>query len=133
MTPKNFTIGNDEYQLIPHTGFEAVNLDRKVLGLVGRIAGVEGDGIALLAGALESYSDSEFRWLVETTLKRVTVVTAGKQSRSLGNMDVVAEHFDGQMQNLYAVLFEVWRLEKLSPFAQQTEVKTDGASTTPTP
>ena len=38
MTPINFKVGDEEYQLLPHTGFEAIDLDRKVLGVIGRMA-----------------------------------------------------------------------------------------------
>lgn len=121
MDPINFKVGDEEYQLLPHTGFVALNLDRKVLGLFSRMysgAAVDSENAFFaLSDALESFSDSEYRWLVETTLSRVTVVTPGKKSFSLNNEKIIAEHFAGQMQNLYAVLFEVWKGEKLSPFA----------------
>lgn len=123
MQPLNFTIGEDDYQLIPHTGFTAVNLDRKVLGLFGAMCSApeslsEATAFVALASALDSLSPSDYRWLVETTLSRVTVVTEGKRHISLGDMDAVSEHFSGHMQDLYSVLFEVWRQERLSPFAQ---------------
>lgn len=122
MQPINFKIGDDEYQLLPHTGFTAIDLDRKVLSLFGKMYGSaeainEQNAFVALAEAFESFSSSEYRWLVETTLQRVTVVTSGKKNFSLGTAEAVAGHFAGQMQNLYAVLFEVWKQEKLSPFA----------------
>lgn len=123
MEPINFRVGDDDYQLIPHTGFTAINLDRKVLGLFGSMC-ASGDSLSeetafvALASALESLSAADYRWLVETTLSRVTVVTDGKKHVSLGDAEIAAAHFYGQMQNLYAVLFEVWRRERLSPFAQ---------------
>ena len=124
MTPINFKVGDEEYQLLPHTGFTAVNLDRKVLGLVGRIA-ISGasltDGeigaFAALSGAFSEMGDSEYRWIVENTLNRVTVVTPGKKNYSLADMDVIAEHFSGKMNQLYEVMVRVWKEEKLSPFA----------------
>ena len=129
MEPINFKVGNDEYQLIPHTGFTALDLDRKVLGLVGKMASgmVDGDefsAYAMLSGAFSEMSASDYRWLVDTTLNRVTVVTSGKKSFSLGDMDVIASHFSGKMDEMYTVMMKVWQLEKLSPFAK---APTDGA------
>lgn len=122
MTPIQFKVGVDEYQLIPHTGFEAINLDRKVLGLIGRMArsGAEMSddmgAFAVLADTLAELGDSEYKWIVETTLKNVTVVTAGKKNKALSDMDAVAEHFSGKFNDLYSVLIQVWKEEKLSPF-----------------
>lgn len=124
MTPINFKVGDDEYQLLPHTGFTAVNLDRKVLGLVGKMASSgmslsdgEMGAFAALSGALSDLDDGEYRWIVETTLNRLTVVTPGQKNRSLSDMDAISEHFSGKMNQLYEVLVQVWKEEKLSPFA----------------
>lgn len=132
MTPINFKVGEDEYQLLPHTGFEAINLDRKVLGLIGRMArsgsALSDDmtAFAVLADTLAELGDSEYRWIVGTTLKNVTVVTAGKKNVSLSDMDKVAEHFSGKFNDLYAVLIQVWKEEKLSPFATAPKTETSG-------
>lgn len=37
MNPVIFELENEKYQLIPHTGFEAINLYRKVNGAVGNM------------------------------------------------------------------------------------------------
>lgn len=132
MTPVNFKVGEDEYQLLPHTGFEAINLDRKVLGLIGRMArsgsALSDDmtAFAVLADTLAELGDSEYRWIVGTTLKNVTVVTSGKKNVSLSDMDKVAEHFSGKFNDLYAVLIQVWKEEKLSPFATAPKTETSG-------
>lgn len=132
MTPINFKVGEDEYQLLPHTGFEAINLDRKVLGLIGRMArsgsALSDDmtAFAVLADTLAELGDSEYKWIVGTTLKNVTVVTAGKKNVSLSDMDKVAEHFSGKFNDLYAVLIQVWKEEKLSPFATAPKTETSG-------
>lgn len=131
MTPVNFKVGDEEYQLLPHTGFTAINLDRKVLGLVGRMAtAFAGDddmaAFAMLSGALSDMGDSEYRWLVETTLGRVTVVTPGKKNVSLGDMDAIAEHFSGNMGGLYELLIRVWKEEKLTPFAVAPKTEASG-------
>lgn len=132
MTPVNFKVGEDEYQLLPHTGFEAINLDRKVLGLIGRMArsgtALSDDmtAFAVLADTLAELGDSEYKWIVGTTLKNVTVVTAGKKNVSLSDMDKVAEHFSGKFNDLYAVLIQVWKEEKLSPFATAPKTETSG-------
>ena len=132
MTPVNFKVGEDEYQLLPHTGFEAINLDRKVLGLIGRMArsgsALSDDmtAFAVLADTLAELGDSEYKWIVGTTLKNVTVVTDGKKNVSLSDMDKVAEHFSGKFNDLYAVLIQVWKEEKLSPFATAPKTETSG-------
>lgn len=132
MTPVNFNVGEDEYQLLPHTGFEAINLDRKVLGLIGRMArsgsALSDDmtAFAVLADTLAELGDSEYKWIVGTTLKNVTVVTSGKKNVSLSDMDKVAEHFSGKFNDLYAVLIQVWKEEKLSPFATAPKTETSG-------
>lgn len=130
MTPINFKVGDEEYQLLPHTGFEAINLDRKVLGLIGRMArsGAEMSddmgAFAVLADTLSELGDSEYRWIVGTTLKNVTVVTTGKKNTTLKDMDVISEHFSGKFNDLYAVLIQVWKEEKLSPFAVAPKTET---------
>lgn len=123
MSPVNFKVGDEEYQLLPHTGFEAINLDRKVLGLIGRMARSGSEmsddmgAFAVLADTLAELGDNEYQWIVGTTLKNVTVVTAGKKNVALSSMDAIAEHFTGKFNDLYAVLIQVWKEEKLSPFA----------------
>lgn len=123
MTPINFKVGEEEYQLLPHTGFEAINLDRKVLGLIGRMARSGSEmsddmgAFAVLADTLAELGDSEYKWIVGTTLSHVTVITAGKKNVALSDMDKIAEHFSGKFNDLYAVLIQVWKEEKLSPFA----------------
>lgn len=133
MTPINFKVGEEEYQLLPHTGFTAIDLDRKVLGLIGRIAlsgsEIQDEGLgafAALSGALSEMSASEYRWIVENTLNRLTVVTSGKKSYSLGDMDSIAAHFSGRMGELYEVMVKVWKEEKLSPFATAPKTEQSG-------
>lgn len=132
MTPINFKVGEEEYQLLPHTGFEAIDLDRKVLGIIGRMArnGSEmSDDIgafAVLTDTLAELSPDEYKWLVGTTLKNVTVITQGKKNIALSDMNAIAEHFRGQYNNLYSVLLKVWKGEKLSPFAVAPKTETNG-------
>ena len=77
----NFKVASDEYQLLPHTGFDAIDLDRKVLGLIGKMArqgldiNDDVEAFALLANTLSELSTPDFKWLLETTLSAVTVVT----------------------------------------------------------
>ena len=59
MTPINFKVGDEEYQLLPHTGFEAIDLDRKVLGVIGRMAmngAIMDDDIGSLAALSDTVS-----------------------------------------------------------------------------
>lgn len=123
MKPVNFKLGKDEYQLIPHTGFEAMDLYRKVNGAVGDMVnalpkgGADGaSSFAAIASAFSGYDREDFKWLVETTLKNVTVVTAGKKNETLSDADRITEHFDGRLGMMYDLLFEVWNREKMLPF-----------------
>lgn len=137
MKPINFKVGEDEYQLLPHTGFEAMDLDRKVLGVIGRMAQTgfilddEGDAFVAMSGVFSDMGREDFRWLVETTLKNVTVVTQGKKNVTLSDMDAVTAHFEGRFNEIYVLLVKVWKVEKLSPFANAPKV-TDGGSTVQT-
>ena len=137
--PLNFAMGGEDYQLLPHTGFQALDLDRKVSALFGRLAArvsVEANPgspafsaafFAALGEALEAYTPSEYRWLVETTLSRVTVTTPGKKNFSLSTADGAAEHFAGRYAELYNVLFKVWELDRLSPFGTARETAEAGS------
>lgn len=137
--PLNFEMGGESYQLLPHTGFQALDLDRKVSALFGRLAArvsVEAEPgtpafsasfFAALGEALEAYTPSEYRWLVETTLSRVTVTTPGKKNFALSTADAAAEHFAGRYAELYNVLFRVWELDRLSPFGAAREAEEAGS------
>ena len=134
MNPINFKIGDDDYQLLPHTGFEAMDLDRKVLGVVGQMARTgmflddEADAFVAMSGVFADMGRDDFRWIVETTLKNVTVVTQGKKNVTLSDFDAVTSHFEGRFNEIYVLLVKVWKEEKLSPFAKAPKV-TDGGST----
>lgn len=134
MNPVNFEINGERYQLLPHTGFEAIDLDRKVLGVIGRMArngGMLDDDMgafAALSDTLSEMPSSDYHWLVQTTLKTVTVTTAGKKNVTLSDADTIAGHFAGRMNDLYTVMLRVWKEEKLSPFAAAPKNQ-DGAST----
>lgn len=134
MKPINFKIGDDEYQLLPHTGFEAIDLDRKVLGVVGQMARTgmflddEADAFAAMSGVFADMGRDDFRWIVETTLKNVTVVTPGKKNFTLSDFDIVTNHFEGRFNEIYVLLVRVWKEERLSPFAKAPK-EADGSPT----
>jgi len=132
----DFEVGSDSYQLLPHTGFDAMDLDRKVLGLIGRVAsrGIaftdDVEAFALLANVISEMPREEFRWLMETTLGSVTVTTKGQKFKTLKDSEAIAAHFENKRAEMYAVMLKVWKLEKLSPFATAPDAETDGSSTT---
>ena len=134
MKPINFKIGEDEYQLLPHTGFEAMDLDRKVLGVVGQMARTgmflddEADAFAAMSGVFADMGRDDFRWIVETTMKNVTVVTPGKKNFTLSDFDIVTNHFEGRFNEIYVLLVKVWKEERLSPFAKAPK-EADGSPT----
>lgn len=134
MKPINFKIGEDDYQLLPHTGFEAMDLDRKVLGVVGQMARTgmflddETDAFAAMSGVFADMGRDDFRWIVETTLKNVTVVTPGKKNVTLSDFDIVTNHFEGRFNEIYELLVKVWKEERLSPFAKAPK-EADGSPT----
>lgn len=134
MKPINFKIGEDDYQLLPHTGFEAMDLDRKVLGIVGQMARTgmfldeEADAFAAMSGVFADMGRDDFRWIVETTLKNVIVVTPGKKNFTLSDFDIVTNHFEGRFNEIYVLLVKVWKEERLSPFAKAPK-EADGSPT----
>lgn len=134
MKPINFKIGEDDYQLLPHTGFEAMDLDRKVLGVVGQMARTgmflddEADAFAAMSGVFADMGRDDFRWIVETTLKNVTVVTPGKKNVTLSDFDIVTNHFEGRFNEIYELLVKAWKEERLSPFAKAPK-EADGSPT----
>ena len=134
MKPINFKIGDDEYQLLPYTGFEAMDLDRKVLGVVGQMARTgmflddEADAFAAMSGVFADMGRDDFRWIVETTLKNVTVVTPGKKNLTLSDFDAVTAHFEGRFNEIYVLFVKVWKEERLSPFAKAPK-EADGSPT----
>lgn len=125
LNPIDFELNGEKYQSLPHTGFEALNLDRKVNALFTRVfragAATDGEFYAAITEALSEYSDAEYRWLVETTFNRSTVMTDGKQHRRLSDMDTIAEQFSGRGSELYAAMLRIWKEEKLSPFVLSKE------------
>lgn len=135
--PENFELDGESYQLLPHTGFAALDLDRKVTALFGRLAVAttaepgsdeySREFFSALGRTLEGYTQREYRDLIESTLSRVTVTTPGKKNVSLATADAVAEHFAGRYAGLYNVLFKVWELNRFSPFGMaRTESTTAG-------
>ena len=129
----NFKVASDEYQLLPHTGFDAIDLDRKVLGLIGKMArqgldiNDDVEAFALLANTLSELSTPDFKWLLETTLSAVTVVTKGQKFVTLDSFDAIAAHFEQKRSQMYAVMLQVWNLEKLSPFVTAPATEQNGA------
>lgn len=129
----NFKVASDEYQFLPHTGFDAIDLDRKVLGLIGKMArqgldiNDDVEAFALLANTLSELSTPDFKWLLETTLSAVTVVTKGQKFVTLDSFDAIAAHFEQKRSQMYAVMLQVWKLEKLSPFVTAPATEQNGA------
>ena len=123
----HFSVASDEYQLLPHTGFDAIDLDRKVLGLIGKMArqgldiNDDVEAFALLANTLSELSTPDFKWLLETTLSAVTVVTKGQKFVTLDSFDAIAAHFEQKRSQMYA------KLEKLSPFVTAPATEQNGA------
>lgn len=125
--PVKFEFNGETYQVLPHTGFEAMDLDRKVADVFARLASrvdVAPDSpeyaqryFVAQGETFASYSREEYRDLVEDTFRRVTVATPGKKNVSLATAEAVADHFASRFADLYNVMFEVWRANRFSPFA----------------
>lgn len=145
LKPINLTLGGDNYQLLPHTGFEAIDLHRKANGVIARIAGRfdaksagQAADLAAYYGVFETYSSVEYADLLVSTLNRVTVVTVGKKNQALSDMDRIAEHFQGRYDEMWTLVFMVWGEEKLIPFKiapamEQSEMEMNGNETMETP
>lgn len=120
LKPIDFEVNGEKYQALPHTGFEAMNLDRKVTALFSRVSRKgsknEADFYEAVTEELANYSDDEYRWLVETTFNRTTVLTEGKPHVRLADMDAIADQFRGKGSELYGILIRIWSEERLTPF-----------------
>lgn len=141
LKPINLSLGGDNYQLLPHTGFEAIDLHRKANGVIARMAGRfefgsagQAADLAAFSGAFETYSSAEYADLLVSTLNRVTVVTIGKKNQALSDMDRIAEQFQGRFDEMLTLVFMVWGEEKLIPFKiapamEQSEMEMNGNET----
>ena len=85
------------------------------------------EAFALLANTLSELSTPDFKWLLETTLSAVTVVTKGQKFVTLDSFDAIAAHFEQKRSQMYAVMLQVWKLEKLSPFVTAPATEQNGA------
>lgn len=99
-------------------------------GETGKVWAEKPEGGVFLGIAQLTTINDEYRWLVGTTLSRVTVTTPGKKAVRLSDMDAVADHFRGRGSELCAAMLTVWRKEKLSPFERAQEVE-EGATAGP--
>lgn len=140
MTPIDFEVCGESYQLLPHTGFASFDLARKVqhfctnLYSSPRLAGLDSKSDEYALEFLNAFSDeifelssSEYRSLVENTLCRVTVTTEGKKNVALGNFEAISAHFGNRYTDMYTVMFKVWILSKFPPFGEAPETQTAGA------
>lgn len=122
IAPLNFELNGESYQALPHAGFIALDLQRKVSALYTSIfkdnANLDDGGLfQAMTIKLGEMPKDDFKWLLENTLNQTTVTTANKANLSLNGSEAIAAHFSGRsFADIYALLFKVWELEKLGPF-----------------
>lgn len=122
IAPLNFELSGETYQALPHAGFIALDLQRKVSALYTSIFKAnekldDGGLFYEMTVKLGEMPEADFKWLLENTLNNTTVTTAGKPNTTLKDADAIAAHFAGRsFADIYSLLFKVWELEKLGPF-----------------
>lgn len=122
IAPLNFEISGVKYQALPHTGFLALDLQRKVSAFYTSVfrSAEKMDDQTLFEDMTIKFGQlpaEEFKWLMEKTLEQTSVIEEGKKNFTLSNADAIAEHFSGRpFVEMYQVIFRVWELEKLGPF-----------------
>ena len=132
LQPVQFEIGGRKYSTIPLTGFDVLDLDRKVADMWVRMANdVKGkdvdreDKLAVtkamsdaLAKELSSMSRDEYRNILEMTFSSTTLIgDKNEKDIRLSDADAVGNAFVGHLLDLPNVIVEVWAANKLSPFA----------------
>lgn len=119
MDPKKIEVNGREYQVIPATGMNAINLDRKVFGLWYKLDFSNDTAFMNSFGRVVSeMAPDEYEELLRLTFNGVSYVgKPGEPNASLITIQGVAEHFAEHKADLYFVMIEVWKANKLSPFA----------------
>lgn len=118
--PIDFEVNGYQYQTLPIKGMDALELDRKVLGIWSKLLQRETPAADLVSGFSSVFSEmprKDFEELVLMTLSSTTALggTGVPNVRLTG--DAIAEHFADHKADFYNVLIAVWEANKLSPFA----------------
>lgn len=107
------------YQVLPITGIYALELDRKVFGVWSKLHDFKGDADFLekFSSIFSEMEQSAFENLLLLSFRGVSVIGENGQSNiSLNSVNAIAEHFASHRNDLYSVLVELWKANKLSPF-----------------
>ena len=132
LQPVQFEIGGRKYSTIPLTGFDVLDLERKVADMWLRMQktvkaqDIDGDDKVSVSNAMNealakemaSMSRDEYRNFLELSLSSTTLM-GGENERDvrLSDADAVGNAFAGHLLDLPNVIVEVWAANKLSPFA----------------
>ncbi len=118
--PIDFEVNGYKYQTIPIKGMDALELDRKVLGIWSKLlrsGSAEGDAVSQFSAVFSEMSRTEFENLVFMTLSSTTALGKVGEPDVRLTGDAVANHFADHKADFYNVLIAVWEANKLSPFA----------------
>ena len=125
--PKTFEVSGRKYQVIPHTGFGALQLDRKVSGIAMQSFGVLGairkekgltaiiPMIGGIARSLQDLSNAEYEEIVSLTFERTVELVDGAKDIPLTG-ETVGDRFQGRFIDFYTCMYKVWEANELSPF-----------------
>lgn len=123
LQPKELTVDNLNFHLQPLPVMKAMRLDKKVVSLILPIfGGMEGasslDTGSLFSGiskALATMPDTDFESMVMELLSTTIYCPPGGSPETL-NVDIINSAFQGKLQTIYKLLFEVMKYNKFSPF-----------------
>lgn len=119
MDAQKIEVNGRTYQVLPLTGMNALNLDRKVLGLWTRFNSGRNDAEFLteFCRAFYELPQDEYEALLLLSFRGVSYIGKdGEANESLGTLQAVGDHFNDHKPDLYSVLLKVWETNRLSPF-----------------
>lgn len=131
LEPVRFTVNGFEYSCIPHTGKQALNLNRIVTGLwtklMGNVSakfGSHEEQTERLQKFSEAFSalflemdEDKYISLVEKTFANTVYIGKDKEPNiPLRDADVVGDHFADHKSDTELVMLEIWSANKFAPF-----------------
>lgn len=118
--PVNIEVNGFSYQVLPATGINALDLDRFVFGLWSSINDFKDgdDFVKKFSTAFYRMEKDEFERLLSLTFRGVSYIGGdGEGNVILSNTNAIAEHFADHRGDMYTVMIEIWKANKLTPFA----------------
>lgn len=130
LSPLTKKVGGETFCFNPMPSLSACLLDKRVMSLVvplgggisldkvGDIGAMDiGPIVDAVAKVLQNLSDTDMLAIVKDSLAHVTWVSPKEGALPLSDASNIDKAFAGDLQNMYLTLVEVWRYNKLTPFA----------------